>query len=204
MSVYSRFVFPWLCDLALDRPLVARWRRELLAGVTGEVLEIGVGTGLNLPHYPPRVRTIATVDPNAAMSRRLERRTAASGVKVDRRLGRGERLPFDDAAFDYVVSTFTLCSVQDVEQVVSEVRRVLKPGGQFVFLEHGLSPDEAVARRQRRWNWLQRRLADGCRLDLDVRQVLQTQPFLVSDARNFYLEKTPQTHGYLYLGAARK
>jgi ubiquinone/menaquinone biosynthesis C-methylase UbiE len=125
-------------------------------------------------------------------------------MAVDQHIARGERLPFGEASFDFVVSTFTLCSIAQVNQALGEVARVLRPGGRMVFLEHGLSPDPAVARRQRRWNWLQRRLGDGCRLDLDVRQALQSQAFGKIEMDNFYLEKIPATHGYMYRGAAVK
>src|SRR5690606_22053987 len=97
-----------------------------------------------------------------------------------------------------------LCSVQDARQVVSEVRRVLRPGGQFLLMEHGLSPEPSVARRQRRWNWLQCRLGDGCRLDLNVRSLLQEESFQAAHMRNEHLERTPKTHGYLHIGVAVK
>jgi ubiquinone/menaquinone biosynthesis C-methylase UbiE len=203
MGFYSEVVYPRLCDLFLDRPYLARYRRELLAEASGEVLEIGVGTGLNLPHYPPRVRRIVTIEPNPAMSTRLARRAKEAGIEVDARLDRGEALPFEEAAFDCVVTTLTLCSIADVDQAAREMYRVLKPGGRFLFFEHGLSPEPQVARRQRRWNWLQRRLAK-CRLDLDVRELLASQPFRSLEVDNFYLEKSPKTHGYIYRGVAIK
>jgi SAM-dependent methyltransferase len=105
---------PGLCNLLLNRPLVARRRRELLAAAKGDVLEIGFGTGLNLPHYPAQVRRLTTVDPNAGMRRLAEKRAQRTGIEVDQRACSGERLPFEDNAFDSVVSTFTLCSIEDV------------------------------------------------------------------------------------------
>jgi ubiquinone/menaquinone biosynthesis C-methylase UbiE len=172
--------------------------------VRGKVLEIGVGTGLNLPYYPPDVRRIVTVDPNPGANRRLARRARETGIEVDARTACGEALPFEDASFDFVVSTLTLCSIVEADQAVKEIFRVLRPGGRFTFLEHGLSPEPQVARRQRRWNWLQRRLADGCRLDLDIRGLLASQPFQSLDIDNFYLERSPKTHGYIYRGSTRK
>ena len=204
MGCYSRVIFPCLCDFLLGRPFIARYRRELLAHAQGNVLEIGFGTGLNLAHYPESVRRITTVDPNPGMHRRAQKRIQATGIEVDQRLLSGERLPFDDNGFDGVVSTFTLCSIGNVEQALSEVYRVLRSGGQFLFLEHGLSPQPSVQKWQRRLNWLEMRLADGCCLDRDIKGLVAAQPFASVEVTEFQLENTPRTHGYLYRGIARK
>lgn len=204
MGFYSRAVFPWLCELSLSGPFVAEQRQKLLAGAQGNVLEIGFGTGLNLPYYPDRVREISAVDPNPGMRRLAHKRIERTSISVHYHLSSGERLPFGDRTFDCVVSTFTLCSIDAVEQSVSEIFRVLKPGGQFLFLEHGLSREPAVQKWQRRLNWLQMRLANGCRLDRDVRQLVAAQPFSSISIDEFYLERSPKTHGYLYRGVARR
>ena len=140
VGFYTQVIFPRLCDLLLNRPFVARYRRELLAHAFGEVLEIGFGTGLNLRFYPEGVRKITTVDPNVGMHSLARKRIKQTGIEVDRRVLSGEHLPFDSDTFDCVVSTFTLCSIAGVGQALSEVYRVLKPSGRFLFLEHGLSP----------------------------------------------------------------
>ncbi len=204
MGLYSRRIFPWLCDLALDTPAVAKLRRELLADVSGEVLEIGFGTGLNLPHYPSHVAKIVAVDPNPGMLRRARRRIDETSVAVELRPSSGESLPCEEHAFDCVVSTFTVCSIERVGDALAEVYRALKPGGRFAFLEHGLSPDPGVQKWQRRLNGLQRTLGGNCRLDRNIRQLVGQQPFRSVDVEEFYLEKTPRTHGYLYRGSARK
>jgi ubiquinone/menaquinone biosynthesis C-methylase UbiE len=204
MGFFSQVIVPLLCDFGLDRPFVARYRRELLARAGGNVLEIGFGTGLNLPHYPPHVRKVTAVDPNVGMYRKARRRVEQAGIEVDRRVLGGERLPFEDGTFDCVVSTFTLCSIQDVAQAVREVYRVLKAGGKFLFLEHGLSPQLNVRKWQHRLNWLQMRLAGGCHLDRDVRALVTAQPFASVEIDEFYIEKTPRTHGYMYRGVATK
>lgn len=204
MPFYSRVIFPRLCDFLLSRPFVAKHRRELLAHAFGDVLEIGFGTGLNLPHYSARVRKITTVDPNVGMHRRAQKRVKQTGIEVDQRVLSGEQLPFEDNSFDCVVSTFTLCSIEDVKRALNEVYRVLKPGGRFLFLEHGLSPEPKVQKWQHRLNWLEMRLADGCHLDRDVEALIAGQLFLSVEIEKFYLEKTPKTHGYLYRGIATK
>ncbi|MEX0716320.1 MAG: class I SAM-dependent methyltransferase [Planctomycetaceae bacterium] len=204
MRLYSRYIFPWLCDLVLDRPRVAEHRRTLLANVGGDVLEVGFGTGLNLPHYPPQVRRIMAVDPNERMLRKARKRIERSGIEVDQRRSFGEQKSFDDGAFDCVISTFTLCSVDDPRRVIREIHRVLKPGGRFLLLEHGLSPDPNVRKWQRRLNPLERLLGDGCRLDRDMRAIVASQPFEKIEIENFHLERTPPTHGYLFRGVATK
>jgi ubiquinone/menaquinone biosynthesis C-methylase UbiE len=204
VGLYSQVIFPRLCDLLLSNPVVAKHRQELLSTASGEVLEIGFGTGLNLPHYPGRVRKITTVDPNVGMHRLAQKRVRRSGIEVDQRVLGGERLPFEDSRFDCVVSTFTLCSIENVQQALAEVYRVLKPGGKFLFLEHGLSPEPKVQKWQRRLNWLQRRLADGCRLDRNIKGLVAAQPFSSVKIKEFYLERSPKTHGYVYRGGATK
>jgi ubiquinone/menaquinone biosynthesis C-methylase UbiE len=204
VGFYSRVIFPRLCDFALDRPSVAALRGDLLSQAAGEILEIGFGTGLNLPHYQRAVRRITVVEPNAGMHRRARRRAETTAIEVDVRPEGGERLPFGDAAFDCVVSTFTLCSIEQVERALGEICRVLKRDGRFLFLEHGLSPDPKVQKWQRRLNWLERMLAGNCRLDRPIRQLIEAQPFASVSLREFYLDKVPRTHGYLYQGAAVK
>ncbi len=204
MGFYSKFIFPRFYDRLVDKPHWIKHRKEQLASAEGEVLEIGVGTGLNLPHYPAQVRKITTVDPNPGMNKRLQRRIEEMGIDVDKRISSSEELPFEDATFDYVVSTMTLCSIPDVQRAMGELFRVLRPNGRILFLEHGLSPDEKVSKWQHRLNWFQGKLADGCRLDLDVRGLLASQPFKSVEMDNFYMEKTPRTHGYMYRGVAVK
>lgn len=204
MRFYSEVIFPRLCDLFLNRPFVAQHRRQVLASAHGDVLEIGFGTGLNLAHYPSQVRKITTVDPNAGMHRLAQRRVRQSRIEIDQRVQSGERFPFEDNRFDCAVSTFTLCSIADVCQAVSEVCRVLRPGGRFLFLEHGLSAEPNIQKWQRRLNWLESLLADGCRLDRNMKALVAEQPFSSIEVDEFYLDHTPKTHGYLYRGMATK
>ncbi len=204
MGLYSRVVFPRLCDWVMNDPRMAKLRSELLADVGGEVLEIGFGTGLNLPHYPEHVRRITTVDPNPGMNRLARRRSTEGGIAVDQRVLSGEALPFEDESFDRVVSTWTLCSIPDAGRALDEVYRVLRPGGRFVFLEHGLSEASKVQRWQRRLNPLQRLLGDGCRLDLDVSALVGSRPFADLVVERFEMERVPRTHGTMYRGRAVK
>jgi ubiquinone/menaquinone biosynthesis C-methylase UbiE len=204
MSFFSQVIVPRLCDILLNKSLLARHRRGLLAGAYGDVLEIGFGTGLNLPYYPERVRKLTAVDPNPGMHRLAQKRIRRRGVEVEQHVLGGERLPFEDGRFDCAVSTFTLCSVEDVARALREVYRVLKGGGAFLFLEHGLSPEPRVRKWQRRLDWLQARLANGCHLDRDIKALVAAQPFASVEVKEFYLERRPRTHGYIYRGVATK
>lgn len=170
----------------------------------GDILEIGWGTGLNLPHYPEHVRKITAVDPNPGMHRKAEKRCKQTALYVEKRLLSSEELPFDDETFDCVVSTFTLCSIEEAGRAMAEIHRVLRPDGRFLFLEHGLSPDPTVQKWQRRLNSFQRIFADNCHLDRNVPELVGNQPFGSVELNEFYLENTPRTFGYMYQGVARK
>jgi ubiquinone/menaquinone biosynthesis C-methylase UbiE len=204
VGFYSQVVFPCLCDFLLRQPFLAKYRRELLATVSGDILEIGFGTGLNLPHYPSHVRRITAIDANVGMNSKAKKQIKRCGIEVDQRLLDCERLPFADDAFDCVVSTWTLCSIEDVNHALGEVYRVLKSGGRFLFLEHGLSPEPGVQKWQRRLNWLEMRLAGGCRLDRNIRAIVAAQAFASLQVEEFDIGKPPKTHGYMYCGTAVK
>jgi ubiquinone/menaquinone biosynthesis C-methylase UbiE len=204
VGFFTHVVFPRLCDLLLNRPLVAQRRRELLAHASGDALEIGFGTGLNLPYYPEGVRKLTTVDPNSGMHLLARKRIKESKIPVDQRVLSGERLPFEDDTFDCVVSTFTLCSIVGVGEALGELHRVLKPGARFLFLEHGLSPEPSVQKWQHRLNWLEMRLANGCRLDRDIRSLVTAHPFSLEQIDQFYMGGLPRTHGFMTCGIATK
>jgi ubiquinone/menaquinone biosynthesis C-methylase UbiE len=138
------------------------------------------------------------------MHRKARARIERSGIDVEQRLVSSEELFFDEATFDCVVSTFTLCGIEDVRRALGEIHRVLRPEGQFLFLEHGLSPDPSIQKWQRRLNWLERWLADNCRLDRNVRELVENQPCESVNIAEFYLERTPRTHACMYQGVARK
>jgi len=201
---YKQTIFPRICDYLLGQPFIGEYRKELLANVDGRILEIGFGTGLNLPHYPAQVKKITTVDPNPGMHRLAERRIQQTGIAVEHHKIRGEQLPLADGSFDCVVSTFTLCSVADPRQAMSELFRVLRPGGRFYFLEHGLSPEAAIQKWQRRMNWLQSLLGDGCKLDRNIKEIVAAEPSSAIESREKYLEKMPKISGYIYRGVATK
>jgi ubiquinone/menaquinone biosynthesis C-methylase UbiE len=204
MKFYSHVIFPRLCDWTMRSPQIAQLRKELLVDVRGDVLEIGFGTGLNLEHYPVEVRRLAAVDPSEGMNRIARARIRQSPIAADLQSRSAEGLPFENERFDFLVSTWTLCSIPDVAKAIGEIHRVLRPGGRFVFIEHGLSADPSVQRWQRRLNPIQRRMGGGCRLDLDVEAAVRSSPFREVAIERFEMEQKPRTYGTTYRGAAVK
>ncbi|HSL57073.1 MAG TPA: class I SAM-dependent methyltransferase, partial [Acidimicrobiales bacterium] len=167
MGFYREHVLPRLVDRACGTAELRRWRDEVTAGLTGTVVEIGFGSGLNLPSLPPEVERIYAVEPAGTARKLAERRVAEAHVPVEHVGLRGESIPLPDDSCDAALSTFTLCTIPDVDAALAEVRRVLRPGGRLHFLEHGRAPDARVLRVQRTVEPAQKLLADGCHLTRD-------------------------------------
>lgn len=168
MGFYRDHVVPVLVDRCCALPGLESWRSQVVEGLRGRVVEIGFGSGLNVKHYPSAVDVVLAVEPSAVAWKLASKRLAATSVVV-RHVGTDSHsLPVDDATCDAALGSFMLCTVVDPAAVVDEVYRVLRPGGAFHFLEHGLSPDPRVATWQRRLDPFQRRLADGCHLTRDA------------------------------------
>ena len=203
MGFYSQKIFPYLLDWSLSDSTFNKYRQEVLAKVEGEVLEIGFGTGLNLSFYPDAINEIITVDNNPGVHKLAQKRIDKSSITVDHRILSGENLPMSDNSFDSVVSTWTLCSIEKVEQAVNEIHRVLKPGGKFFFIEHGLSNEPSIQTWQNRLNPIQNVIADGCNLNRNIRSIVQQQ-FSQVNVEEFYADKTPKFMGYMYKGVAVK
>ena len=203
-SFYSKFVFPYLCELTMSGKSLSGFRQDALQEINGEVLEIGFGTGLNLPHFPDIVQKIDAVDVNPRIHRLARRRIDKSRITVTHHVLSGEHLPMDDASYDYVVCTFTLCSIPDVSQALLEINRVLKPQGNFVFLEHGLSDLTKVQAWQHRLNPLQKKIGDGCHLNRKIDDLVLGASFDITSLKRFHLPYVPKFIGYCYQGIAAK
>ncbi len=186
----------------MSMPMLASHRRTMLSSVHGDILEIGFGTGANLPYYPRHVRRLVAVDFNRGMSSIAQKRIKAFQIKVEFHLMDALKLTFPDASFDSVVTSWTLCSVKGIERVLSEIHRVLKPEGVFCFLEHGLSPDKTVQRFQQIFNGLNEIVS--CSLTRDIPALVRNAGFEIKPLETFYIEKFLSTHGYMYQGIARK
>ncbi len=201
-DVYEKRLFPRLIELGMRH--MADLRPEALSAATGDVLEIGFGTGLNLPHYPEGVRSLAAIDPMDALPERVQERIDAAPFPVERQALRADRaLPFDAGRFDTVSVTWTLCTIPEVDVALAEMRRVLKSDGRLLFIEHGRSDDAGVARWQDRLNPIQKFIACGCNLNRQIDELIRKSGFELLNIDRFELEKTPRLLGSMYRGVAR-
>jgi len=202
VDLYREQVVPRLVNVLMADARLGEVRQRVCAGLSGDVLEIGFGSGLNVPHYPAAVRNVAAVEPSEVGWRLASKRLTAAVVPVERSGLDGQRLPFADGSFDAALSTWTLCTIPDAVAALRELRRVLRPGAALYFAEHGLAPDVAVARWQHRLTPVQRRLAGGCHLDRPIADLLVAAGLRVQRLQTSYQPRTPRFLGYLYEGVA--
>lgn len=202
MGFYRERVLPHLMDRACRTPDLAEWRESVTAGLTGRVVEIGFGSGLNLAHYPPAVDVVMAVEPAAVARRLAARREAHAGVSVKHVGLDGAAIDLANASADAGLSTFTLCTIPDVERALSELRRVIKPGGSLHFLEHGIAPDAGVAKWQWRLDGLQGRLAGGCHLTRDITALIAAAGFEIERLEQRYAQG-PRPWSWFTVGVAR-
>ncbi|MGD1865236.1 MAG: class I SAM-dependent methyltransferase [Phormidesmis sp.] len=203
MGIYSRVIFPRLLELTMQGESMSEYRRQLLSEVSGDVLEIGFGTGLNLPYYSAAVTSLTTIDPNEGMGAIAQKRITECPIPVQVKTLSGENLSMPDASFDNVVCTWTLCSIPNVEKALREAYRVLKPGGRFFFIEHGLSNEPGIQSWQDRITPIQRVIADGCHLNRKIDELVRAA-FDQIEVKEFYSADLPKVMGYFYQGVASK
>jgi ubiquinone/menaquinone biosynthesis C-methylase UbiE len=204
MGLYQRYLLPRLVQCACASPVVERQRRKVVPQAQGEVLEIGFGSGLNLPHYQrEQVTRLWALEPSAEMRALAAPRVAASGLKLQWLDLPGEALPLPSASVDCVVMTYTLCTIPDAAAALAQLRRVLRPGGRLLFCEHGAAPDADVRRWQDRLDGLWGRLAGGCHLNREVAPLIASAGFRFDEVQSRYLPKTPRFAGYNTWGCAR-
>ena len=177
MGFYSTHIVPRFIDKALGTPAMQEGRNAVAAGLSGTVLEIGFGSGLNVASYPPEIELVYAVEPALTARKIAVPRIAASPIPIQYAGLHGETVALEDNSCDGALCTFTLCTIPGVEQALAELRRVLKPGGRFHFLEHGLAPDAKTQTWQRRLDPLEKRLADGCHLTRDPVELVKAAGF---------------------------
>lgn len=203
VGLYSKHIFPRLLDWSLGSPEMGKYRRKALEQASGRTLEIGFGTGLNLPWYPDRVTQLTVFDSENMLPELVEKRISHSSIPVTRlQLDASGHLPFHDHSFDTVVTTFTLCSIDNLPAALSEVRRILKFDGRFIFLEHGRSDSSQIARWQDRLNPIQKAIGVGCNMNRRIDEMIREAGFEINSLDRFLMPKTPRLLAEMYRGIA--
>jgi len=203
-KLWDKYVVPPLIGFCCTQPDVMKERAKTVPRSDGDVLELGCGGGNNLSFYDfEKVTSLSGIDPSPELMERAQSGLQSRGVIADFRQGFGEDMPFSDNQFDTVLTTFTMCSVQDTKQVLSEIGRVLRPGGKILFLEHGRAPDAGPARWQQRIEPVWKRIAGGCHLHRPVGQFFQNEGLTLYDEGGHYAPKTPRWLGWIEHGEAR-
>src|SRR4051812_22613236 len=203
MNFYDRWILPPILDLAMRHELLHKYRREVIAAAKGRVLEIGVGSGLNFPFYTKEVEVVVGIDPSPRLLAKAHRRAAAAGVRAEFLEGSATTIPLPDNSVDAVAMTWTLCSIPAPPAALREIHRVLKPRGQLLFVEHGLSPNPAVQRWQHRLTPVWCHVAGGCHLDRKMDDLIRSAGFAITELRTEYAAG-PRPLTYMYIGRASK
>ena len=202
MGFYSDVILPRLCDLAMRNKLLLPIRERVIGAAEGRVLEIGVGSGLNLPFYRPQVTELLALEPSprlVAMARSASRDASMSVSLLE---ASAEAIPLDDHSIDTIATTWTLCSIPQAATALAEMRRVLRPGGKLLFVEHGLAPDESVRRWQDRLTPAWRCISGGCHLNRPIRPLIEGAGFRFDRIETGYIPG-PRPMTFMYEGSAR-
>ncbi len=203
-NFWDRHVMPRLICFACGQPQIMKRRSQIVPKASGNILELGAGGGINLQFYrPDKVEKVTGIDPSPELIDRARQAGQISPIPFEIIGGMAENMPFEDDSFDTVLITFTLCTVSDQMQSLSEVRRVLKPGGKLLYLEHGQAPDQGVHLWQRRIEPIWKPLAGGCHLTRPIGSAVENAGFVTSDTTGEYMPKTPRILGWVESGEAR-
>jgi ubiquinone/menaquinone biosynthesis C-methylase UbiE len=202
MGIYEEHVLPRIINVACGVKAIREHRERVCEGLGGRMVEVGFGSGLNIPYYPPTISAVVAIEPADTGWKLAGKRIAGTSIPIERAGLDGQSLPLADDSCDVALSTFTLCTIPDVDAALGEIRRVLKPGGSLHFLEHGLAPDEPVRRWQHRIEPVQKRLFGGCHLTRPVAELLTKAGFTITQLDVFYEKSAPKPWGAASLGVA--
>jgi len=204
MGFYSNAIIPFFYDYSMDSKKINEGRKSILSKITEEeILEIGFGTGINLKFYPPNIKKIIGVDANDGMLQQANKKINGK-IEIELIHQSSESLPFPDNSISAVASTYTLCSIKEINAALKEIYRVLKPGGKYYFLEHGLADNPKTQKWQHRLNPVQNIWADGCNLNRDMKSLITNAGLKIIDLKNYYMKRDPKIVGYMYEGIAVK
>jgi SAM-dependent methyltransferase len=203
MGLYERYVLPHMINVACGAPPVLKQREKVVPLAEGRVLEIGMGSGINLSFYDPqKVELVFGLEPSEGMRRKAQKNLANAPVAVEWLDLPGEEVPLDDASVDTVVLTYTLCTIPDFRAALAQMRRVLKPGGTLLFCEHGEAPDPDIRKWQGRVNPLWKKVAGGCNLNRPIPGCLEEAGFSIGSLETMYVPNTPKIAAFNYWGRA--
>ena len=202
MGFYQERMLPWLIDLAMRQSRLAPYRSRIVRAATGRVLEIGIGSGLNLPFYSQGITQVLGLDPSRKLLEMTRDAARRSSVPLEVIEGSAENIPLDDRSIDTVVTTWTLCSIQDPRRALAEMRRVLKPGGQLPFVEHGRAPEPRVQWWQDHLTPGWKHLSGGCHLNRPIGELIQNMGFRIERLHTGYMSG-PKPLTFMYEGSAR-
>jgi len=205
MGFYKDVIIPIFYDCSMDSTKINDGRKNVLSKITeDEILEIGFGTGINVKFYPHTVKKIIGVDVNKGMLKQFKKKASANKIEIQVIHRNGETLPFSDNSVNGVVSTYTLCTIKNITSALNEIYRVLRPGGKYYFLEHGLADNPRTQKWQHRLNPIQKIWAGGCNLNRDIKSLITNAGFKIAELNNYYMERDPKIVGYMYEGIAVK
>ena len=203
MSFYDKYILPSFLNCACGSKPIKYQRSKVVPMAEGVVLEVGIGSGLNIPYYDStKISAIIGLDPSEELNNMAKKVAADKSLEVDFILGSAEAIPLPDNHVDSVLVTYTLCTIPDALSASKEMRRVLKPDGKMIFCEHGLAPDAGVAKWQARIDPYWGKIAGGCHLNRDIPQLIQSAGFNIQSMEQMYLPSTPKFAGYNYWGVA--
>ena len=205
MGFYTDVIIPVFYDSSMDSSKINEGRKSILSKISEtEILEIGFGTGINIKFYPENVKKIIGIDINKGMLKQFSKKMPNERIEIQSLHQEGETLPFPDNSIVAVTSTYTLCTIKNIETALAEIYRVLKSGGRYYFLEHGLADDPKTQKWQNRLNPIQKMWAGGCNLNRDIKSLIHSAGFNITELKNYYIKRDPKILGYMYEGIAVK
>ena len=204
MSLYGKYILPKLLNSCCSNPPMVYQRKKVVPLAEGDVLEVGIGSGLNLPFYDKsKINKLWGLDPSEELNKMAAEVAKEEKMEVDFIISGAEEIPLPDNKVDTVILTYTMCTIPDVDLANEEIKRVLKPEGKLIFCEHGISPDENVYKWQKRINPIWKRIAGGCNLHRNIPKIIENSGFNIEEIDTMYLPSTPRFAGYNYWGFAR-